>query len=148
MGIGACGDDRRRLVVNGRIIDSGSRGVAVETQQVIIGLAYFIGFRLLSVFRRINTFLIRSDECNQARKFKPPEQYTHSGGFLVYLQPELMKNPGDRTGFADMGSTFQGRLYHYRGGLPVLGFLLAGVYRYSLPRASSYGITVLCRLFK
>jgi hypothetical protein len=34
MGIGTRGDDGRRLVVSGGVIDGGGRGIAVETQQV------------------------------------------------------------------------------------------------------------------
>ncbi len=74
MGIGTRGDDGRRLVVNGGFIDGGSSTVPMETQQVIIRLAYFIGFRLFSVFRRFNAFLATSREHNPAWKFKPPER--------------------------------------------------------------------------
>ena len=74
MGIGTGGDDGRRLVVSGGVIYGGNRGIAVETQQVIIGLAYFIGFRLFSVFRKFSAFLSLSGEDNPAWKFKPPER--------------------------------------------------------------------------
>jgi hypothetical protein len=73
MGVSPGGDDGWRLVVSGGVIDCNSRGIAMEAQQVIICLAYFIGFRLFIVFRR---FCLSSlaGENNPAWKFKPPER--------------------------------------------------------------------------
>jgi hypothetical protein len=99
VGVDARGDDGRCLVVDRRVFNGGRGGIAVKAQQVGIVLAPVTIRCWFNVSRRFDTFLSLSGSCQQARKFKPPEQGIHSGGligFFNFVQPGIINNPGKR----------------------------------------------------